>query len=158
MFENWMDYNFYRFPKSDIMELIRVREYLIKVARNEITNTVYYLKLIDDCQIDCTKGKKKTSNLSNILNDIFHYEFLNDRRFLTTLVISEPNGLPKDYFFKNVKIYVGNEFNYSQDVFFENEKNEVVKYWKNDENYNNFKDYINLTRLKIEYYKNKSLK
>lgn len=155
MIENWIDYSFYRFPKSDIRDLIKVREYLIEVARNKITNTVFYLKLIDDCNIDCTKGKSKTSNLSNILNDIFHYEFLNNRRFLTTLVISEPNGLPKGYFFDNVKKYGGNKIDLSDDVFFKNEKKEVINYWKNDDNYNKFSVFKDFTQLKIEYYKSK---
>ena len=155
MIENWIDYSFYKFPKSEISDLIKVRKYLIELARNEITNTVFYLNLIDDCEIDCTIGKKKTSNLSNILNDICHYEFINDRRFLTTLVISEPNGLPKEYFFDNVKRYGGNSIDLSDDVFFKEEKNEVIKFWKNEDNYKKFKDFKDLTKLKIEYFKSK---
>ncbi|WP_417940966.1 hypothetical protein [Flavobacterium sp. RS13.1] len=89
------------------------------------------------------------------LNDIFHYEFLNNRRFLTTLVISEPTGLPKEYFFNNIEKYIGDRFDLSNEVFFEDEKKEVLKYWKDNGNYNKFKDYIDLTTLKIEYYKNK---
>jgi hypothetical protein len=155
MIENWLDYSYYRFPKSNINELKRVRKYLIELARNETVNSVYYLKLIDDCKIDCSRGKTKTSNLTNILNDIFHYEFLNNRRFLTVLVISEINGLPKEYFFKNVIAYGGNKFNLSDDLFFNYEKNEVSKYWKNEDNYNEFKEFEDLTKQKIEYYKSK---
>lgn len=154
MIENWEEYSFYRFPESNVSDLIKVRKYLIELARNESSNTVTYTKLRDDCKIDCVFGKN-TKVITDILNDIFHYEFLFGRKFLTILVVSKANNSPKKHFFDNVRVYGGNKLNLSDDVFFNYEKNEVSKYWKNEDNYNEFKEFEDLTKQKIEYYKSK---
>lgn len=154
MIENWIEYSFYKFPKSKITDLIKVRKYLIELARNEINTTVSYTQLRDDCKIDCVFGHN-TYIITDILNDIFYYEFLCKRRLLTILVVSKNGEVPAEYFFKNVKKYGGNRFNLNDELFFKYEKNEVIKYWKNNENYNKFKNYVDLTKLKIEYYKSK---
>lgn len=153
MNENWINYSFADFPfKSELKDVIKVRRYLIELARNKIRNTIDYQLLIDDCGIPCDLSLNKYI-ITNILEDILFYEFVNDRNFLTALVVSVTSKMPSSYFYDLVRKYSGDKYKDLDDKFiFLNEKEETINYWKNDYNYNKFKDYKSFLNLKKEYY------
>lgn len=156
MNENWINYSFADFPKkSNLKDLIKVRRYLIELARDKVKNTVSYQKLIDDCNIPCNLSLNKHI-ITDILEEILFYELVNDRRFLTALVVSVATGIPSQYFYDLVRKYSGDKYKDLDDKsIFLNEKEEAINYWKDDGNYHKFKDFKSFIKLKIEHYKNK---
>lgn len=156
MNENWLNFSFVDFPfKSNLKDVITVRRYLIELARNDIRNTIYYQHLITDCEISCDLSINKYI-ITNILEDILFYEFVNDRGFLTALVVSVKSEMPSPYFYNLVRKYSGDKYKDLEDEFiFFNVKEEVINYWKNNVNYYKFKDFKSFSKLKIEHHKNK---
>ena len=142
MNENWINISLVDFPfKSNLKEMITVRRYLIELARNEVRNTVYYQRLIDDCGIPCDLSVNKYI-ITYILEDILFYEFVNDRNFLTALVVSVTSEMPSPYFYDLVRNYSGDIYKDLDDrSIFLNEKEEAINYWKDNGNYYKFKDY-----------------
>lgn len=151
--ENWINYNFTKFPqKSNLEDFIKVRKYLIELARNESINTITYERLIADCNISCDLSLNKYI-ITNILTDILFYEFVNNRGFLTSLVVSVTTGIPSFYFYILVNEYEKDKYGLEYRIIFNNTKSEVINFWKNNDNYNDFKDYKSFYLLKKEYYK-----
>lgn len=123
---------------------IKVRQYLIELARKKVNQTVTYQQLSDDCDLRLNMRESPFDRkvLGGILGDISIYEHENDERpLLSALVVRAGDNYEGDGFYKLAEeLGFGKWQNLKNDGIFEAVQiRECIKFWSDDSNYYAFK-------------------
>ncbi|WP_426094316.1 hypothetical protein [Flavobacterium sp. DSR2-3-3] len=123
---------------------IKVRNYLIELARQKVNQTVTYQKLSDDCGLNFNMRENPYDRkmLGEILGDISVYEFENyERPLLSALVLRAGDNYEGDGFYKLAEnLGFGKWQKLKNDAVFEAiQIRECIKFWSNDKNYYDYK-------------------
>ncbi|SDL62879.1 hypothetical protein [Chryseobacterium taihuense] len=134
--------------------LKEIRLYLIELARCEEKNTTYYFDLLDKFNLKYNlKIKEDNDKFSKQLAKILKYEIDNQRPCLTVLIVKfntdkyKINGdkskieLPSQGFYHFAEKYHRKGIATGREEFFIKEKQNVINFWKDETNYEKYKDF-----------------
>lgn len=123
---------------------VKVRHYLIELARQKSNQLVTYQKLSNDCDLglDMQNNPNDRKILGKILGDISIYEYQNNRRpLLSALVVRAGDKYEGDGFYKLAEtLGFGKWQNLKNEGVFEAKQiGECIKFWSNNQNYLDYK-------------------
>jgi len=119
----------------------RVREYLIDLANKG--KIIYYQQLSDACKLglDMQASEWDRAEIGRILGEISTYEHENGRPLISAIVLSKGSQYEGDGFFKLAEeLGFGNWKNLRDSNFDIRQINNCFEFWKNSNNYKNFRD------------------
>lgn len=126
---------------------LRVRSFLIELARHPRKNYIHYQELCRECGLGLDMSKPEDrKEIGHILGVISTFEFKKSRPLLSALVVST-NFEEGDGFFKLcVELGMGGSWKKLKDdpAFVSLRINECVEFWKDETHYLAFRDDVNL--------------
>lgn len=122
---------------------IKVRSYLIELARNKLDPTVTYQKLSDVCKLNLNMRENPDDRviIGTLLGEISEHEHINERPLLSSLVIRLSDGEEGEGFYKLAeKLGYGSVKKLKNNLFEHEQIKLCVDFWNNDKKYLKFKD------------------
>lgn len=118
---------------------IKVREYLIEVARKRTDQIVTYQKLCDDCdlKLNMYNNPNDRTEIGKILDDISVYEYENNRPLLSSLVVRISDKEEGDGFYRLCqRLGYGEAKKLKADCTFSvKHMNRCIEFWSNEGKY-----------------------
>ncbi len=119
----------------------RVREYLIDLASKG--KIIYYQQLSDACNLglDMQASEWDRAEIGRILGEVSTYEHENGRPLISAIVLSKGSLYEGDGFFKLAEELGFGSWKTLRDSGFDMQQiNACFDYWKNKDNYTNYRN------------------
>jgi hypothetical protein len=118
---------------------LKVRQYLINLARRRTNQTITYQKLSDECglKLNMRDNPNDRRIIGDILDEISVFEANHGRPLLSALVIRLGDNYEGDGFYKMAeRLKFGNWEQLKRDGVFEAEQiKRCIEYWSDEEKY-----------------------